>query len=331
MPRISIIAPVYKAEKYVHRCIDSILAQTLTDFELILVDDGSQDECGKICDEFAEKDSRIHVIHQINSGVSKARNDGLRYANGDFVTFVDSDDWISNNYLEALCFACEKNNAQIAVCDYAIAESDSKYEIKECLTDEHKIFSNRDAVEFYATENLDNENALFRSPWAKLIKKEIAQKFLFPVDRKYAEDAACVYLWLWNSNKTVHIKNAIYYYYQNEDSVCHTSMTLSVVGNFETEKEWISFFKKNGFNALLEKVCRRYITDCLWALDGLKNSSLKEKKEIKKYLRYGLSKYARTANISVKDNPYYFEIAFPVEMKYYWRLQGIKHKFNRRK
>ena len=106
MPVISVIVPVYNVEKYLHRCVDSILAQTFTDFELILVDDGSPDNCGKICDEYAEKDSRIHVIHKVNGGLSDARNAGLDWAfansNSEWVTFIDSDDWVDKYYLEYL-------------------------------------------------------------------------------------------------------------------------------------------------------------------------------------------------------------------------------------
>ena len=97
---ISVIVPVYKVEKYIHRCIDSILAQTFTDFELILVDDGSPDCCGSICDEYAKKDSRVTVIHKKNGGLSDARNAGLDFAMGDYILFVDSDDYIDADLLE---------------------------------------------------------------------------------------------------------------------------------------------------------------------------------------------------------------------------------------
>jgi len=102
MPTISVIVPIYKVEPYIRRCIDSILAQTYTDFELILVDDGSPDNCGAICDEYATKDSRIHVIHQENGGVSAARNAGIDIASGEYLTFVDSDDWVKTYFLERL-------------------------------------------------------------------------------------------------------------------------------------------------------------------------------------------------------------------------------------
>lgn len=99
LPEISVIVPVYKVEEYLPQCIDSILAQTFTDFELLLVDDGSPDRCGEICEEYAGKDMRIRVFHQQNSGVSAARNIGLQHAKGTYIVFVDSDDWVSTDYL----------------------------------------------------------------------------------------------------------------------------------------------------------------------------------------------------------------------------------------
>lgn len=116
MPQISVIVPVYNVEPYIHRCIDSILAQTFTDFELILVDDGSPDNCGKICDEYAEKDSRIHVIHKNNGGLSAARNTGIALASGQYICFVDSDDIISRQYCEVLHGLLKNTDYDFSVC-----------------------------------------------------------------------------------------------------------------------------------------------------------------------------------------------------------------------
>ncbi len=116
MPIISVIVPVYNVEEYIHRCIDSILAQTFKEFELILVDDGSPDQSGKICDEYALIDSRIKVIHKKNGGLSDARNAGLEVAQGEYIGFVDSDDFIESDMYEKLLEACKENSSQIAMC-----------------------------------------------------------------------------------------------------------------------------------------------------------------------------------------------------------------------
>lgn len=116
MPELSIIVPVYKVEKYLPKCIDSILAQTFTDFELILIDDGSPDRCGDICDEYAAKDDRIIVIHQENKGVSAARNAGLDIARGEYIGFVDSDDWIEPEMYETMLATAKESKAGIVIC-----------------------------------------------------------------------------------------------------------------------------------------------------------------------------------------------------------------------
>lgn len=118
MPKASVIVPVYDVEEYLHRCIDSVLTQAFTDFELILVDDGSPDSCGAICDAYARKDSRIHVIHQKNSGVSAARNTGLDAASGEYIAFVDSDDYIDRDFLQVLISSMEETNADVVVSNY---------------------------------------------------------------------------------------------------------------------------------------------------------------------------------------------------------------------
>ena len=112
---ISVIVPVYMVESYLHRCVDSILSQTFVDFELILVDDGSPDNCGAICDEYAAKDSRIRVIHQKNGGLSAARNAGLDVAREEYYAFVDGDDWIDPDMYENMYRAIQKGNADLAV------------------------------------------------------------------------------------------------------------------------------------------------------------------------------------------------------------------------
>lgn len=126
MPEISIIVPVYKVEPYLCKCIDSILAQTLADFELILIDDGSPDECGTICDAYAARDYRIVVIHQKNAGVSAARNAGLEVARGAYIGFVDSDDWIEPEMYETMLRTAKETQADVVVCGMKYTDVEAK-------------------------------------------------------------------------------------------------------------------------------------------------------------------------------------------------------------
>ena len=116
MPEISVIVPVYKVEKYIHRCVDSILGQTFSDIQVILVDDGSPDTCGDICEEYARRDSRVRVIHKENGGLSDARNAGIPQADGKYIIFIDSDDFIEMDMLEYLYSNIRNANADMATC-----------------------------------------------------------------------------------------------------------------------------------------------------------------------------------------------------------------------
>lgn len=128
-PKISVIVPIYKAEKYLRRCVDSILSQTFTDFEVLLIDDGSPDKSGVICDEYASKDSRVRVFHKDNGGVSSARNLGLDNAQGEYTIHVDPDDWVEPNMLEDLYAKAKEEDADIVICDYYINYEKNKKEI----------------------------------------------------------------------------------------------------------------------------------------------------------------------------------------------------------
>ena len=134
MPKLSVIVPVYNTEKYLRECIDSILAQTFTDFELILVDDGSTDSSGAICDEYAGKDPRIQVIHQENGGVTRARKAAMRVAKGSWVSFIDSDDWIDSAMFDTMLEKSSTSEAQIVICD-AVLRFLNKSQIAASLPD----------------------------------------------------------------------------------------------------------------------------------------------------------------------------------------------------
>lgn len=318
---ISVIIPVYNCEKYIHRCIDSVLSQTFTDFELILVDDGSTDGSGKICDDYAIKDTRVKVEHQLNSGVSAARNCGVKTALGEHVTFIDSDDWIDQKFLETLYNACIKNDADISVCGYVMAHSTDE---KQNISHKETVMNPREAICYYGDLNLLRKSAHFRSPWAKLIKKSIVEKVPFPTDRVYAEDGACVYLWLNQSNRIVDVFDELYFYFQNTEGICQKPLGKHVEGNFLTEKEWIEFFRKNDYPDLYKGFCKRYLTDCLWALGGLADDDDEARALFKKYLRYGLRKYAKAAGFNIKDSTYYYEIAYPNIIKLYYLIKSIR-------
>lgn len=182
---ISIIVPVYKAEKYIHRCVDSILAQSYTDFELLLVDDGSPDNCGAICDEYATQDSRVRVLHKENGGVSSARNLGLDNAKGEWITFVDSDDWVESEFLDKLI---NGGNADLVVGS-TVRTSGMKQQLDDRLYDMKSIPD-------FLNQYLDN--LLMLAPWGKLFRSSIIEDnhIRFNKDIRFGEDTLVVYEYL---------------------------------------------------------------------------------------------------------------------------------------
>lgn len=209
-PKISIIVPVYKVEQYLHKCVGSILAQTFINFELILVDDGSPDNCGKICDEYAERDSRIKVIHKENGGLASARNAGLNIAQGDYVGFVDSDDWIESDMYELLYKMCVENNCDIASCTSKIYYND-----KTVITGTHPliIHNKNEAMKAMLEGELYDEVV-----WTKLFKRSLMQNIEFPVGMTY-EDTAFTYKVIHNSEKVCCIGEPKYHYIKRDNSM----------------------------------------------------------------------------------------------------------------
>ena len=217
MPKLSIIVPVYKVEKYIQKCVDSILNQTYTDFELILVDDGSPDNCGKICDEYAQKDERVRVIHKENKGVSSARNLGINEAKGEIIGFVDSDDFIEADMYKDMMEFLEKNDLDIVCTDTYIVYGNRKKFKPRYPKD--KIFENGTAINENLNGNLDN------AIWNKIYSREVIADVRFPVNRRY-EDVATVYKWINNAHKVGYMSKAHYYYCRLDNSFIGTSFNL---------------------------------------------------------------------------------------------------------
>lgn len=240
VPKISVIVPVYNAEKYLHRCIDSILAQTFTDFELLLINDGSKDSSGDICDEYAVKDSRVRVFHKPNGGVSSARNLGLDNVNGEWISFVDADDWIEPQMLELLLSKAKETNADIVFSDFNFDYPDRS--IVSHFYDWNK-------------QDLDGLSEYISTTWTCLWGS-IQKKSLYddnnlrsPEGVKYCEDFHIIVQLCFFADKIAKVSEPLYHYRQQECSIMHNL-------NKKTEKDeqWvyadiIRFFKeKNVYN-----------------------------------------------------------------------------------
>lgn len=209
---ISIIVPVYKVEKYLEKCVKSILKQTYTNLEIILVDDGSPDKCGQLCDELAKTDDRIIVFHKENGGLSDARNYGVERANGEYIGFVDSDDYIHECMYEELYKAIKKSGTSIAECGVTRVYKNTLRPHYE--GEDYFLVLGREG---YLKEYLENKR-LYGSAWCKLIHRDLAKKIKFPVGKIY-EDAFYTLELLKTVDKYTLISGNYYYYYIRENSI----------------------------------------------------------------------------------------------------------------
>lgn len=262
-PKISIIVPVYKVEKYIHKCIDSILAQTFTDFELILVDDGSPDNCGKICDEYVKKDRRIKVIHKKNGGLSDARNAGIEIARGDYIGFVDSDDYIESDMYELLYDICIENNCEIASCSSTIY-----FKNKTVVNGGHDliIHEREEAMKTMLEGRLYDEVV-----WVKLFKSELFDDVRFPVGKVY-EDTAVTYKLIDKSNRVGCIGKAKYNYIKREGSVMDNAIKNIRLDAIDIYNEMYEFINLR-YPKLTDLVTLKFANSCMIVLNLIINSN----------------------------------------------------------
>lgn len=282
-PKISIIVPIYNVEKYLKKCIDSILEQTYSNIEVILVDDGSPDNCGKICDEYKKNDNRIIVIHKSNGGLSDARNVGISVATGDYIAFIDSDDYVDNNYISYLYNLLVLNNSDISIVMPYIV--DENYIIKN-KTRKEKIY-NYNNVE--ALKIMLYQKKFETSAWGKLFKVDVIKNIEFPKGKIY-EDLGTIYKYILNANKITFSTKKSYYYLQRSDSIMrgvYKSNDLDYVSNAKLLfDEMINI----GDLDLIKAAKSRYLSANFSVLLKLK----KRDKIVRKKLLDNIKKYEKT-------------------------------------
>lgn len=215
---VSVIIPVYNVEEYLERCVYSMVRQSYKNLDIILVDDGSTDNSGKLCDKLAETDSRIRVIHKENGGLSDARNVALDIIEGEWVTFVDSDDWVSEDYIETLLNIATENRAQIGIALY-VNRSNSNNNLRqkrECI----KVFDNEEGVKALLYQKYFTTSAN-----CKIYEKDIWNGIRFPKGKLY-EDVSTIYEVFKNASTVAFINKVIYFYYQRFDSIVRNNFSI---------------------------------------------------------------------------------------------------------
>lgn len=253
-PLLSIIVPVYKVENYLPKCIDSILAQTFTDFELILVEDGSPDNCPVLCDAAAAKDARVRVIHQKNGGLSAARNAGLDAARGAWIGFVDSDDYIAPEMYEALYHAVQSTGADLALCDYA--------EVDETGAPCPPMHGSLSEGELTGQELLKRASGLMvQLAWNKLYRRAIFTQLRYP-EGKLNEDLFLIPEVCLQIQKAVVVPKVLYYYVQRSGSIMGKNKTLRHYDAAEAAQQyWDCLVENKAYEALANAA--QYVMGCV--------------------------------------------------------------------
>lgn len=322
--KIGVVIPVYNVEPFLRRCVDSVLAQTYKNIDIILVDDGSTDQSGMICDEYSEFDSRIHVIHQKNAGLSGARNTGIDwlYKNSDFnwIFFIDSDDWIHEKTCQILYEAVYQYKRKISVCNYE-------------LTDGVMPIFNINAVnvQVYDVEDFNVRKTLNSTlAWGKLYHKSLFTDIRYPIG-KIHEDEYTTYKVLFKEQSLVFVDLPLYAYFNNISGITKSKWKPSRLDAIEAIENQISFFDNNSYyNASKKSKYKLIDTLASQIFNITEKEHIKYKKRLRKVLRKKIRIYSKEGVINFNNNKFYYEQAYPNIMGIYWILLAQRNKFKKR-
>jgi len=280
---------VYKVEPYLRKCVDSVLAQTYTNLEIILVDDGSPDNCGKICDEYAKRDKRIVVIHKENGGASDARNAGLDIMKGDYISFIDSDDFITQSYVEYLYGLITEYDADISNCNYLPIKEDGRIIKSKDSLIENKFYDKENFKEMFSVILYEENTTIYDSAWTKLYKKTLFTDIQFPKNKLF-EDVRTVPWLLQKAEKIIFGKEKHYFYQIRQNSAITQKFSEKNYDFINATKEMCQFIGDN-YNDLGKACIRRHTSAMIRVLRQMIEWDSFDKKEAnslrKKILQQG--------------------------------------------
>lgn len=316
-PLISIIVPVYKVERFLEKCVSSILAQTLTDFELILVDDGSPDSCPQLCDQLAERDDRIIVIHQTNKGLSGARNAGLDIARGSYVGFVDSDDYIAPDMYEKLLTAIEREDAQIAISSFCVVDTGGTPLDSSSGWLAPGVMTGDQVIHMIPEKNANP----YLVAWNKLYRREIFETLRYETG-KVNEDTRIFNALFYGLRRVACIEDALYYYVSSDNSITRGKASLRHLDNAEAFYECFVFYEQKGIIDLLAPVEKRIfakLTGVYYRLDAADRRS-ERMKELLRFHKDALRILARYKQLR--------PAVLARSLAFHWLpgLYGLRHK-----
>lgn len=317
MPEISVIVPVYKAELFLRECIDSILSQTFSDFEIILVNDGSPDNCGRICEEYAAKYGCISVIHQENQGQAAARNHAMVQARGRWICFVDSDDLIHPHMLELLYQAVKENDVGISMCGMLEAVT-----VPEHFRDHREVqfqkltMDEQTLVTLYDADQYPSWVAC-----AKLIRRDLIENYPFREGRVY-EDNEAVCRWVCNGGALAVTHEKLYFYRGNPESTTKTAFRLKNLDYLWALESIIDFYTGLGYEKMRKCFVDRYLEAVLSCCNGARY--LLNRPDVVKQIEIQTKKFLHRQNIRLTREQFegLLDVMHPKLVKLYWPVSG---------
>ncbi len=319
---ISVILPIYNVEKFLENCIESIINQTYKNLEIILVNDGSTDESGKICDKFKKKDKRIKVIHKRNGGLSDARNAGMKISKGKYITFVDSDDLVHKQYIETLWNLIVNNKADISMCDYKSVNENFSYDEKADENLDSSIYV-LDRLECIKKMYIEGKHGLEFLAWGKLYRKSLFTKNNIKYPKgKIHEDTFTTYKLIYYSEKIVFKDECLYFYRIRTGSIMNSIFNLKKLDKLEAIEQTCEFFTINKEKELLSLAFNDYMKNCIKLFHDIKVKYEKEDQEeiAKSVIQKGrdmYNKYIKLCNYPINKRVFYRIILydFPFKLK----------------
>lgn len=301
MPQISVIVPVYRVEPYLQRCVDSILAQSFGDYDLILVDDGSPDKCPQMCDAYGQRDDRIVVIHKSNGGLSDARNAGIDWAmeNSDsqWLVFVDSDDYLHPDYLKKLLETANQEAADLVICDFLR------------VNDQEEVIEKGGPIPDLVTEDKGRlfafllENWRIRPAWNKLYHKQVFSQLRFAYG-KIHEDEFAIHHVLWNCRKAAVIHDRLYFYRIRQNSIMRSKNPKEQLDHFEALIDQYVFCQSHGLKPYKEVVSISFMNRVLGLKDTVSREDAERYRKLKK--RYAAVFFSAPRNRSIKRRCHFY-------------------------
>ena len=275
---ISVIVTAYNIESYISRCLESLLLQSCGNMEIIIVDDGSSDATGKICDEYAEKNKHIRVIHQPeNRGAARARNTGTAAAAGDYIGFVDGDDWVEPAMYEEMLRACEETGSEIAVCSYRqrLNGGEERKKPQDAFTGQRYVLTGREALEIYICDNRPWH--IYHSVWSKLFRRDVTEGLSFPTGRE-SEDIMYTTRALLKIRRCVFVDRPYYNYLVNRETsiMNHKLQERRFRDEIPFWKEQVECLRKAGYEELSEKAAYHFYRTMLFYYVDFRERKMKE-------------------------------------------------------